>query len=420
MNKILQVYFYNVFLLVFFFTAADGQEKDYAWQAVIAPVTHSGFYQLHLSPNIIGLSMQPQVVDLRIYEGNQEVPYLIREKKLQATTSFDTLSILSYKQDNTKHSVLTIGNPKERQLNQLLVIMNNASTDKEIQLSGSYDQQKWYAVKEKFPLSATIVRSAGTEMVALLNFPNTSYTYYRLVVSDSLSAPLFIKKVGIDSVLAEQRNPYLDSLSFAKMEEVPHKQDLSSLWRVSYDQAYLIQQLTFRVSTPKLFRREVKILLKEQLKDAQGRKREDYMPVGSGVLTPNNLVVSLDGEIKTNEFFVEINNANNAPLSLQTVTAWQRQYDLITYLEEGTAYKLVLGNPKAAKPNYDLSYFENTIKEDIPLLKLEEFHPLNQQGTAESPRVFKTVYWLWAGLALVLALLLWMSNNLLREMKKKK
>ncbi|GAA4784393.1 hypothetical protein GCM10023231_10120 [Olivibacter ginsenosidimutans] len=417
---------YKIFIVCFFcavallFVKAYAQKGNFEWQATIKPVPQNGFYHLSLSPSIIGLSAQPQMGDIRIFQDQQEIPYFIRENEPQAASSFDTLTVLSYRQyDHPKHSELIVGNTNKKQLNQLLVFMNNASTDKDMQLSGSYDQKKWYAVRETFPLSNTIVRSTGTEMVALLQLPATSYAYYKLSISDSLSAPLYITKVGLDTLPSKKENPYLDQLPEARLKQVKARQASTSLWQLSYDQAMLIQQLNLEVSSPKLFRREITVLSKEVYRDRRGRNKEDYVVVGRGVLLPDQSVLTLDNEVKAKQLYIEVNDEDNVPLNFQKITGWQRRYDLITYLEMGKEYRFVFGNPTIAAPHYDLSYFAHTIQDQTPPLTLETFQRL-KQPTTEEPRVFKTVYWFWAGLVLVLTLLLWMSNNLLKEMKRKK
>lgn len=417
---------YKIFIACFFcaiallFVKAYAQKGDFKWQATIKPIAENGFYHLSLSPSIIGLSAQPQLEDIRIFQDQQEIPYFIQENEPQAASSFDTLTILSYsQQDRPKYSELIIGNLKKRQLNQLLVFMNNASTDKEMQLSGSYDRKNWYAVKETFPLSNAIVRSAGTEMVALLQLPATAYAYYKLSISDSLSAPLYITKVGLDTLPSKKENPYLDPLPEARLTQIKARQVSTSLWQLSYDQPMLIQQLNLKVSTPKLFRREVTVLSKEVYRDRRGRNKEDYVVVGRGVLLPNQPVITLDNEVKAKQLYIEVNDDDNVPLNFLRITGWQRQYNIVTYLEAGKSYCLVFGNPTIAAPHYDLSYFAHTVQDQTPSLTLETFQRLNHSEKGK-PQVFKTVYWFWAGLAFVLFLLLWMSNKLLREMKKKK
>lgn len=77
------------------------------------------------------------------------------------------------------------------------------------------------------------------------------------------------------------------------------------------------------------------------------------------------------------------------------------------------------GNKHARMPHYDLGYFENAIKGHIPPLHIEAFQEEQTAQEKKGFELFGSAYWLWAGLVFVVALLLWMSGKMLREMKGK-
>ncbi len=400
-------------------SAVLAQKASYSWQADIQPVEETGFYSLPLKPELVGRLAQPHLEDIRIYRDKQEIPYIIRRKDVRPVSSFDSLPIISYAQDTEQHSVLTIRNPKKQSLNHLLLTMNNASADKQVQVSGSYDREKWYIVREKFWLNSAISSSAASRMIARIELPETAYPFYKLIISDSTSAPLYIMSAGRDTVQVAQTNPHVEKLPHAAIKKTQSSSSSTSLWQVAFDRPYLVYQLSFDVSSPDLYRREVRFLQKHQSKDRRGRLREQYSEIGRGILDPNKRLFTLDSEVKTDSIYVEIDNGNNVPLQLSAVNAWQMQYDLVAYLEKGTKYELALGNPEARGPDYDLGYFENKIKENVPIIRIEALRLMKQGEKEGSFTLFQSTYWIWAGLALLILLLLWMSNRLLKDMKKK-
>ena len=78
-------------------------------------------------------------------------------------------------------------------------------------------------------------------------------------------------------------------------------------------------------------------------------------------------------------------------------------------------YFLYYGNKNAVTPNYDLAKFESKIPENLTSINIKE----EQKNPAYSIKIEKPLFenkvWLWALMAIIIALLGWFSFKMLKN-----
>ena len=116
------------------------------------------------------------------------------------------------------------------------------------------------------------------------------------------------------------------------------------------------------------------------------------------------------------ELVVEIDNADNPPLDVTAVKAYQLNRYLVASLEAGKAYTLQFGDAEAAAPNYELQHFRADIPTDAPVLEAGGTTALKAKAKSTKRPASKIL--IWVALAVVLAGLGLMTVRLLNEMKK--
>ena len=129
----------------------------------------------------------------------------------------------------------------------------------------------------------------------------------------------------------------------------------------------------------------------------------------------NNPVLPL---VKSKTFYILIANHDNPPLEITAINTFQRRKHAITYLEKNKVYHLLLENPKAELPNYDLANFEKSIPEWPRTLEAGQLVIAGLANIESSNKIGD--WWIWVtigGVILVLAYLTW---GLTKDMNNKK
>ena len=155
---------------------------------------------------------------------------------------------------------------------------------------------------------------------------------------------------------------------------------------------------------------------------------------------PKHLMLKIP-TVRTRRLWIDIDNADNAPLILNEVAALQAARFLLAYLQPGFTYKVFAGNAQAPPPDYDLKYFTDSVKEPPSTLLLDSLQPIGSQdqpkvingvspaqpplskektpaSSSASPKVSSTLL-LWSAIFVVLLLLIYFSVKMVRAIAQK-
>ena len=90
---------------------------------------------------------------------------------------------------------------------------------------------------------------------------------------------------------------------------------------------------------------------------------------------------------------------------------------LVTYLEAGKNYDLLMHDAAAQKPVYDLRQFQDSIGYTIPALRITRFEQVN---AAQSNHAAISKKWIWPVIIIMLVVLAFFTVRLTREVGKRK
>ncbi len=169
----------------------------------------------------------------------------------------------------------------------------------------------------------------------------------------------------------------------------------------------MIDNLLFNISAPAFY------------------KRQAWVNGESFTLTstkPNE--IALFHSLKTDTLFIRIENQDNPPLTIERIAAWQLPRYLSAYLEKDKSYMVLMGNPKLAAPQYDLSYFADSLDRELPGITIDT---AGMQAIGKPAKVvtqgftlFSSQGWIWIAIAGIILLLGFMALRMLRDMQEKK
>ena len=384
------------------------QDSTYLWQSSLVGVHGEGYYKLLLSPEVRALATSDGA-DFRIVDstGNY-VPYLLgSETPVQQVEDLIMLPIEA-STDSTSEYII-IENNHSMQLSELVLTLRNKAQGTEAQLSGSDDGAKWFDISTDIFLSPSSQVRADT-FDQQISFPPVKYKKLRLVAKKHKSIPLYVIK-------AAMRVPVVTSGKYSAVPSpIITQRDSAKKTYVTldYKESYTVEKLLLTISGPRFYHRQC---------DIYERDTAAWKYIGNGILSSGG-TNELSLTTRTKHLQIVINNEDNKPLQIESADGLQLNNYLLSYLDGDRNYYLVFGNKKAEKPNYDITYFEDSIKKNT--LLQTTCGPIGNNRIIPNTEPVKKAtsksinkWWIWPLLISILALLLYFTLNISRDIGRK-
>ncbi|POY37419.1 hypothetical protein C3K47_06560 [Solitalea longa] len=398
--------------------------QSFEWKGSLNTVDKNGFYDIVLLPEIIAKLKSPDLFDIRLTEGEKDVSYILRTKPLAYDeTKLTPFTIIQKIETSKQFTSVIFANENAAKLNEFSMVVNNTAVQKVASISGSNDNAQWYVVNNSIsldPFEASSSKS-GTELIYTITVPTTNYKFYKLEINDSLSAPLFIKNVGKFNTSLINNSDY-DQVPSPVITKVKSSNSHQTVLQLTFKEPFLIRKLLFDVKSPKFFKREAFLALKNE-KTPRYKKQSaiQYIPISSFSLVSGGMQeVTLDNPVKESTVYLVVENEDNQPLVFKQIEAFQQRYYLTAYLEKDKIYSLNFGNATIiSSPQYDLSYFTDKINGNLPVLKVGEIKSVEKLTESSTSVFFGSKNWIWTGLIVLVGTLLLISFKMIGEMKGK-
>lgn len=175
---------------------------------------------------------------------------------------------------------------------------------------------------------------------------------------------------------------------------------------LTFDAPYLVEYLDLDIRGPRLFSRKIHVLMKN-----------DPFVWEWATVTPADHSFEVTST-KARVITLDIDNEDNPPLVIKGVAASQWRRHLLTWLQPGGSYQLLVGNAKAEAPQYDLKYFMDSVKrlpdEIVPGTLQAMQIPAPVKVTPVVVEKGRSGFMLWVIISVVLVLLVFLSLRMLR------
>ncbi|UXX78369.1 hypothetical protein N7E81_13490 [Reichenbachiella carrageenanivorans] len=390
-------------------TSVFGQE--FAYEASLLQVRDAGYYQVMLSPELLGQA-KPNLSDVRIYDkAGVEQPYLLRREQEVSTKSlFRAYEITdkAYQQNAISH--LIFSNSDKRAIDNVSIEVKNTDAKKRARLSGSDDLENWYVIRDNYLLHAMQSEEETTEL-KILNFPLSDYAYFKLEINDNWRLPINILKVGYyDTQQVKGATTTYDCPIIEQKDSLK-----TSYVRVVFDEPVYMEQLQLMASGADFYSRFTKVKTKRIGIDKKNKAYEYWTTLKSFELNSNSEnKVSFSG-VTVSELDIEIDNRDNAPLKVEQVKAGFLNKYVVLALKPENSYVIKLGNDHLATPDYDIAKFASQISADSPKLVHGALVDIRPKEEPKAPDFWDNKYLVWLVIAVVGFGLAYVSFKMIKE-----
>ncbi|MDP9081300.1 MAG: DUF3999 domain-containing protein [Bacteroidota bacterium] len=343
-------------------------QKIFKYKADLQKVDSSGFYRIGFRPGFVAKS-NPGLTDIRITDARGNFVSYITPDNLPRTNNEKFIVFPEIKLSKDTGTAFIIESKEKLPVNRLWLKLKNTAVRRTVNLSGSDDLQRWFAIEEEIPLQEAALDNDGSYLQSL-SFPASNYHYLKVLVNDKNKAPVKFLEAGIYTEQAVLNRYFpIPNVKFAQRDS-----NKTTRVTIQFDDNYLVNMLRLTIAGPKYYKRDITVYAI----DKQGGQLISNTELNSG---KNGALLMA---AKTNKIELQIDNGDNLPLDIKEVEAMQSDQFIAAYLEKGQSYKLYTGNINAVQPVYDLKFFADSIHGHLPEIS---HGPLIKKTTFETPAV---------------------------------
>ncbi|WP_454803772.1 hypothetical protein [Mucilaginibacter phyllosphaerae] len=386
-------------------------QKSFKYKAVIDKTDSSGFYRINLPPAILAKS-RADFADIRLFDNNKRfIPYIFGSRlpvKTQLSfTAFPQVKAVS-KTDTVTSFIAE--NKDGLAIDQLYIRLRNTSVYRTVNLAGSDDLKNWYAIKENILLNKAGQGNYTNGIYEqLLNFPTSTYRYFKIAVNNNRTEPVAILQAGIYQTLTSKPvYTQLPSLNFTQNDtgKVSHV-------LIKFGDAYRINKIRLNITGAKYYKRNITIY------DIDSKNNVLLADTNISSVTDTANVLNLSAKSNTIELIIA--NEDNPPLKVAGIAAFQLEQSLIAYLDKGSSYQLLFGDSVAIAPVYDLGFFADSLQRNLAVLSVSGVsHNAGYQNQPVTNKPFVNAWLIWIAIIVVGAVLAFLTFKMTQELSARK
>ncbi len=385
----------------------SGHAQNITGKVEIPPVSKDGYYQIEISPEIAAM-LTGAFANLRIAGPDGSfVPYFIESNHEYSYREFIPYEIRKNETRAGCCTELVLENTSGASITNLHLKIRNADVRKQASLSGSDDGNNWFILKETIVFTS-ISNTSETSEVRVVDFPLSDYRYYKLRISDSVSAPLNIVDAGYYRHVV--RDGVYTPLEDAK---VSINQDASyprTIVRISFDTLQWVDRIIVNASGLPVFDREAAL---QSLQLQADRKKTVPSFISRFRITHREPVIVDTEGLKTAELQLTIENGDNPPLRVDSIRVQQLRRFAVAHLRSGDRYELQIGPETMAQPHYDLQQYRDEVREIVAVIKPGAVTLAGQE--IEPDTTFFTREFMWIAIVAIILVLGYFSYRMVKD-----
>lgn len=399
-------------LLVFFVLAAKAQINQYKYQRDLGQIKNN--WQRLILPNDLFKHTQNSLADIRIYgikgKDTIEVPYLLEQNVNQVIEKEIPFKIINQSKNSNGfyYTFQAEGQPK---INQIRLSFKQSNFNWKVTLAGSNTNQEWFTILTDYRILA-IKNTAADYHFTQLNFPHSTYKYFRILIQANEQPELNAAKILKTDTLQGLVHT-LPIQSYHILNEAKLKQSQIEVKLVNPSP---IAVLKLKVANNFDFYRPLTIeYATDSVKTDKGLQY-NYLPLYKGTLSSLENTSFTFNPTLSNRLKITIDNQDNKPLQISTIELKGPIYELIARFDQlDYQYALYYGNTNAIAASYELKNFENKIPISMVDLALgEQKENPNYSKAVHQQALFENKMWLWTLMVLIIGLLAFFVYKMLK------
>jgi hypothetical protein len=334
---------------------------------------------------------------------------------LRSTSAVTTRDDVSFKIINQTHNATgyyyTFEMPANKAVSQISLEFGRQNFDWRIMVEGSQNQEAWFTIAENYRIVA-IKNDLTDYQFTRVNFPETRYKYYRLLVKTSVAPDLKSATVAVVKT-TEGLYQQFPVQSFKSTTDKKAKQTIVD---VSLPVAAPVSWLKMAVSSTFDYYRPVTIqYVTDSVQTASGWAYS-YKTIAHGTLSSlENPAFELPQTI-AKSLRIVITNHDNEPLTVGSVEVKGAMHELVCRFTQKADYALVYGDPNMTAPNYDIAGFSDKIPtRPSPLTVGPEQEIAKAVAIQPAAPLFKNKWWLCGIMGIIIVVLGWFSISMIRN-----
>lgn len=384
-----------------------------------ARINYDGKEGLHkiVIPSEIRSFSNEDLSDFRVLDSNKnEVPYFsFRNDNQLIASDFKEYSIISKTEILRKASTLIVENP-EPKLNSISLFIANYNDAKNYSISGSNDQKKWFGLTNSGILD-DLNSPDLPSVVKSIAFPLMTYKYLKFDFNDSISLPINVLKVGNFSNKSN-KNQML-SVAYNQKLITELKADKKTQIHIVFNNFQFLDQIKFTITNPKMYKRSVRIFKKVNRKVKHKFKMVDEEIINFDLNSETQNTFDLNS-IHEKDFFIEIENLDNPPLTIANIQFFQTPIIVIADFQANQNYTISTGDKTLFAPQYDIENFKNSISTNLPEAKIEDIIISKEATNKSEIKPFWQQNWfMWLCISLGGIAIFYFAISLMKDMNQK-
>lgn len=390
--------------------------QEFAVEGKISGINSNGLHSVLITPEIRSLANE-NLSDLRIFDSkNRETPYFLTNDFRTTSTAFEEYKIISKSNVPNKSSSVIFENNTNKNINDLTLAIANSDVEKIYSISGSNDLTQWFGLVNNRLLS-DLSDSENTFVYKNIPVPNNQYRYLKIDFNDKKTLPVAVLKVGKFSSQTTASVFQQIKKEVFKIQEFPKEKKTRITFK--FENPSIVNQVSFAIKNASLYRRTAKIMVNRS--EVYKKRKKNYEEnLENFELASNTANTFSIGELREKEFYIDIENLDNQPLSISDVKIFQLPVYLVADLISTEKYTLKAGNTNVSEPQYDLSSFQNSISKVLPEAKISNITIVKkaEKATSKNTAIYSQPWFMWVCIGIGGLIIFYFTLSLIKDMKK--
>lgn len=398
-------------ILVFAITSIIGIPIGTAQHIKATVEATEGGFQTIAVPQEFRARIGDNIGSLRIInQKGEEVPFILKPEAT-TTTGFKPMTFNKEVEAGDSTETILLDNPDKLKKQRYLLKIANSTATKPYTIEGSDDQQTWFSLVPRGYIS-DLYSETETYSTKSISFPLMDYRFVRIKLDNKDSAPINILEIG--EMETQHRDESYEKLRNTSWKQAHDREKKTSIVTISKEGNSPIDFIKVHISAPNQYLREAEIYknVATNRKNQNYKQTIEYITLNSA--TKNEFAVEIDGR---SDFHIGIFNEDNSPLTIDSISLYQKPIQLLAELKRGFTYTLDADTGRKM-PNYDLAKINLQLPDQLPNAEITKIEiPLDQLDDKKG--TYGSIILIVCSILGVLAVF-YFGNSLLRDMKKEK